>query len=85
MRHEHEVTAARTRGHLRFQWRVKAEPGIAGFNIIAGHTKLTSRPIGVHTSERYVHTSSWSGSGPYFLQVLRTNGAALLVPTARQR
>jgi hypothetical protein len=78
-------TAARTRGHLRFQWRVTAEPGIAGFNIIAGHKKLTSHPIGVHKSASYAHTSTWSGTGPYFLQVLRTNGAALLVPSTGNR
>jgi hypothetical protein len=80
------TTAPMARFHVRHQhqeltcsWSVKTNRAITGFNVYAGTHRLTQHTVATHTSRRYTFETTWKGKGPYLLQMLRSNGSAVMI------
>lgn len=64
---------------LEMRWRAVNTTGIAGFALFAGQHRLNAHLVRVHRSPRYRYATGWSGTGPYSLGVVLTDGTMLKV------
>lgn len=72
-------TVHRSAGTIIFHWRIAVSTDVVGFELYAGRHRLNHKPIAPHRGRAYHFRATWTGDGPFALDVELVDGRHLRV------